>query len=654
MSNTYPLSSAPHRPHALWAAARLISVVALIMASQPDPARACGGFFCSQAQPVNQTAERIIFSDNPDGTITAVVQILYQGPSQSFAWVLPVPSAPIVEVSSTVAFDRLQSATNPQYTLTTTIEGNCRPNPPPPPSCYQGGGTSGAQDASTGGFDSSPPTPTVTVVDGGSVGPYVYELIQVDPSVADPAQVAVDWLTENGYDVTATGPDALRPYFDEQMMLLAFKLTKTAQAGDIRPVILTFKDDTPMIPIRPTAVAANDDMGVLTWILGEHRAVPTNYRSLVLNEAVIDWMNNASNYQQVINLAADEGGGQGFVTELASPSSPLAEVVFSKRDESAWQSMRSTDWSTRHGDLIIQAISTYSVFSQSTFSLVPWDGMSDVIRAHVPLPNGVTLQDLLSCPSCYFNRTNTIDGFDPAAFLAAIEAQVVQPMRRTQEILAARPYITRLYTTLSPREMTIDPVFDFNPNLADLSNFHQADRVIECSNTLTFDGAPWRATLPNGLILRGRGSQWTRIPGMPINAQIWRMTSDNEGDLFQDNALDILYLLNASNARYPHVPDNPNWTPPDTHYDSCPDYYNDTLDPWPDTEDGRSPTDPQDGAQGDLQRLPQPDSQSSDDACGCQSVRTPRRSDTPSAWLALALGAALSAGALRRRRSPTG
>lgn len=30
----------------------------------PEEAVACGGFFCSQQQPVNQAAERIIFADN--------------------------------------------------------------------------------------------------------------------------------------------------------------------------------------------------------------------------------------------------------------------------------------------------------------------------------------------------------------------------------------------------------------------------------------------------------------------------------------------------------------------------------------------------------------------------------------------------------------
>ena len=72
----------------------------LALAVHAEPAHACGGLFCSATAPVNQAAERIIFSKNEDGSVTAVVQIQYQGPSEEFAWVLPVPGIPEVEVSS--------------------------------------------------------------------------------------------------------------------------------------------------------------------------------------------------------------------------------------------------------------------------------------------------------------------------------------------------------------------------------------------------------------------------------------------------------------------------------------------------------------------------------------------------------------------------
>src|SRR5688572_11011353 len=87
---------------------------------------ACGGFFCDQGQPVNQAAERIIFSENGDGTVTAVIQILYEGPSENFSWLLPIASVPEgddIAVASNLAFTRLQAATNPAYNLNTRIEG---------------------------------------------------------------------------------------------------------------------------------------------------------------------------------------------------------------------------------------------------------------------------------------------------------------------------------------------------------------------------------------------------------------------------------------------------------------------------------------------------------------------------------------------------
>src|SRR6188768_2739868 len=78
-----------------------------------EPALACGGFWCSQASPVDQSAEQIIFIDNPDDTITTIIQIAYVGPSEKFAWVLPMPGTPKPSVSSNQAFVALQDATAP-------------------------------------------------------------------------------------------------------------------------------------------------------------------------------------------------------------------------------------------------------------------------------------------------------------------------------------------------------------------------------------------------------------------------------------------------------------------------------------------------------------------------------------------------------------
>src|SRR5262245_8397177 len=103
-----------------FAQAASFAAVGVATLALSTPARACGGFFCSQAQPVNQAAERIIFADNGDGTVTAVIQILYEGPSENFSWLLPISTVPQgddIAVASDLAFTRLQAATNPSYRL---------------------------------------------------------------------------------------------------------------------------------------------------------------------------------------------------------------------------------------------------------------------------------------------------------------------------------------------------------------------------------------------------------------------------------------------------------------------------------------------------------------------------------------------------------
>ena len=105
------------------------AICAASIVGAPEIASACGGFFCSSPNlPINQAAEKIIFSANANGTVTAVIQIAYQGPAPKFSWLLPISSVPTADqigVASNLAFQRLQSATNPQYSLTVRTEGTC-------------------------------------------------------------------------------------------------------------------------------------------------------------------------------------------------------------------------------------------------------------------------------------------------------------------------------------------------------------------------------------------------------------------------------------------------------------------------------------------------------------------------------------------------
>jgi hypothetical protein len=539
----------------------------------PRSAHACGGLFCNSAMPVNQAAERIIFSiDKPNKKVTAVVEILYQGPSEKFAWVLPVPGIPKVEVSNSAMLDRLQSLTNPSYSIQRDWKGaGCNSQPPSSPgSGSSSGGSSGSADPGVGGGG-------VTVVASGAVGPYVYEVIKVDPLLPDPGMTAVNWLKGNGYDVGALGNDILRAYLRDGLNLLAFKLAKNKSAGAIRPVMLTYDSDHPMIPIRPTAVAANSDMGVLVFVLGASRAVPTNYKTLELNEAALDWFMPAATYNAVVTAAADEAQGQGFVTELASANamSGIASSIYP--EAFAVQDFRQTADSLNPSDLIVKMIETFVSFSSGGIAgpaggpfggssgRVALDGVADVLTTALTLPAGVKADDVLASPRCYLAAFRTpgmfycngrpapteqqvidLTGFDKVKFLSAVEALVIKPMESTAELFVKQPYLTRLYTTLSPDEMTLDPEFDLNSEIGDVANLHQI--------TLTYTkgcfgdtSGPWEAII-NGFKVLGTGNTWP-VKGaatkMPFNLRVLQLGVTGMGTVTTNNTATIAAALGS-------------------------------------------------------------------------------------------------------------
>ena len=509
-----------------------------MLAAPVQSAKACGGLFCNQSQPVNQAAERILFVDNGDDTTTAVIEIQYEGPSERFAWVLPVTAIENpdtdIRVSSVIAFDRLQQVTNPNYILNTTIEGTCMdqfaggpvPGAPPPIALDGGGATNG---------DSS-----VVVEASGSVGPFDYELLQVIAGGTDPAEVAIQWLADNMYDLGDLGADVLRPYLAEDMRLLAVRLTKGNNAGSIRPLSIRYSGSKPSIPIRPTAVAANPDMGIMVWVAGDYRAVPMNYKDLVLNDALINWYNASSNYNEVVIAAADESGGQGFVTEYAQDATMLDQTVFYQWEMDQFTYFSQSAANQTGADLYYNASSYFGA----------WDGFNDAFRQSVTITGSVTIDDVMACPTCYLEPTGTQAQLDANAFRTAIYELVVRPMSDFQSLLISRPYVTRLYTTMSADEMTVDPLFDFNADLASVSNVHTADLIIECSDTYYQFEAPFRVELPSGLVVHGtQQGTWPvsyDADDMPASLIIAQASTSGDPKITLDNASLIQASLDST------------------------------------------------------------------------------------------------------------
>lgn len=499
------------------------------------PVFACGGFFCNGATPVNQQAERIIFAHDGE-EVTQIVEVLYDGDAEKFSWILPVVGTPSPGVSSVQALDRLQAATNPTYRLQNTSE-----------SCGFGGSSNATPGSLDSGAESADGAPKVVVLDQGSVGPFVYETISVDAGDQDPADAAVRWLEANEYDVGPKGAEVLRPYLENGLNLIAFKLEKGQPSGAVRPISLQYKSKDMSIPIRPTAVAANDDMPILVWVLGDDRSVSTNYRGLEINELLVDWFNPNDTYNRVVTAAANEAGGQGFVTEFAGASAPYADTISPPGEGGNLEIYEN------HPELSEVMIQLGQEFGA-------YDGYLE-LAAELSLREGFTPSEFVSCPSCYFypNRQSTdptvvdnerIDDSDPifsisvTDYLAALEEKVLQPISDTAELFREHGYLTRLYTTMSAAEMDRDPVFKFNPDLEDVSNTHVAEQESDCDGN-------WLITLPDGQQVIGDGRTWPHAldnTELPINARIVQYDTEGPPQVISDNVSTIQTLHGSSAA----------------------------------------------------------------------------------------------------------
>jgi hypothetical protein len=281
-----------------------IAALCCLLFSTPS-VLACGGLFYAQS-PVKQQTERIIYTHTPTST-TIYEQISYQGKASDFAWILPVPVKPVVETAPLDLFTSLEGATAPRFI------------PPEPPAC-------GLQSINLGDGRTSVGAPgggggNVKVYQGGTVGPYQFEVI----GSKDP-QALTQWLESHQYQVPANMTTVIAPYVQMNMLFLAMRLKPEASVQAIAPVKITLP--TPMteimLPLGMASVAAEKNLGILIWIFGEQQFAPKNYQSFSIQEKQLTAIPYAgANYEQVVTNSIKQAGGRAFVTEYARPSEQL-------------------------------------------------------------------------------------------------------------------------------------------------------------------------------------------------------------------------------------------------------------------------------------------------------------------------------------------
>ncbi len=431
-------------------------------------AHACGGFFC-QAVPIAQAGEQIVFRQDGNA-VTAMVRILYTGEAEDFSWVVPVPNAPDLSVGSDAFFDQLEGQTRPQFQLQTQGE-SC---PVPFLVAAPVDADAAAESASDNG-DSVMVTEEV-------VGPFDVQII-----TSDDASALATWLAENDYDLTDRGEELIEPYVQENMQFVGLKLRSGQTTGSIQPLIMRYQADAPSIPIRLTAVAAVEDMGVLVWVVSDRRAVPENYLHVVPNYGRVNWFGGGFNafasYQGLITTAMDEAGGQGFATDFAGTIDRNVSGAFFDPDQ------------------------TQATIDQAAAITSPAESIANIMQNIFQQQETLTyLQSALPVPQgfdqfIYFDAMQLQVAFTPdelttarAGLITFIQESVIAPLRESIDLVPDGQYMTRLFTTLSADEMTLDPVFAFNPSMGDQVRTRQATLDLACTDA----GTEWQLTLGEG------------------------------------------------------------------------------------------------------------------------------------------------------------
>ena len=455
-----------------------VAVLAVVLSSAP--AEACGCFAPSTTvTPVIQAGERILFAVR-DGKVLAHIQIQYSGDARDFGWLLPLPSVPRLETGSDELFDQLLEQTDPVFTTQGNVK--CRPITLgcASPSVLLSAGE-GSADAGTG-----------VAVKQGSVGPYDFAVL----SAADKTAM-LKWLNDNRYFIPTGTETAVDPYIAPGAYFLALKLQSDRSAGDVTPIVVEYESSYPMIPITLTSVGATPNMGVQVWVLGSARAIPRNYAHVTINDALLDWASGVTNYADVVTPAVAEAPGKhAFVTDYVGPSSLLVLPANRFGVESSLATQPTPEAFV--AELFARQFDRGGNLPPPVVQLVV---------KQVPVPaalaaRGVTeaawVNGLVNFLGPY-RASNPDDfvgyatpDFNAVTLAHDVFTQYVEPTRKAFALFAEFPKLTRLYTTLSPEDMNVDPVFAFNAALPDVSNRHLAVQDFGCGETEVTTEQGWK------------------------------------------------------------------------------------------------------------------------------------------------------------------
>ncbi len=526
--------------------AALLGASALAFAAAsltPSTAAACGGTFCDSgptAMPVDQTGENILFHIG-DNSVEAHIQIQYDPNSgaEQFAWVIPVLSIPQFEVGSQLLFDAILNASVPSYGLSVQSDF-----------CGEGelggegddGGLTGAAGEDDNAGEGGGEDPTVVL--NTTVG--AFEISVLDGGTVDGV---MQWLSDNGYQQDPAAAPIIEEYLNEEYLFVAMKLSNRAGVDEIHPIVIRYDGVEPCVPIRLTRIAAVEDMEIRTFFLQDARVVPVNYRHVLINPLKLDWLNNANNYKEVISMAVDaqEADGNAFVTEYAGPSNVVPQWLIYQEQ---WNSAPFEAFVDSPVGVIEELESQGLMFCDTEWDVTCTYNhplLEGIVNDFIPVPDGVDANLFYDCLSCYVDQID-LSQWDALQFAARLDERLIAPAKQAVALLNDNPYLTRMYTTISPAEMNEDPIFRINSALDDVQNIQFASQTNHCDGSAS-------VTLPDGrsvIFPDSTSMSWPDFGDeMPWEEDVDQENMAENSPLVNlvDNTEEIDKLLEAHNAK---------------------------------------------------------------------------------------------------------
>ena len=237
-----------------------LGAILFLLSATTAPVLADGALFIGDQlmwQDLYQSAQKaVILYDNSAGNSTQhlILSVSFGGDAEEFAWVIPVPNKPEIDVTDSELFRELSDFTIRAIPEPTWPGFGCAP------------------------ADIGPPSNGVDVIEEKVVGPYATAILEATEPTA-----LVDWLNENGYFFPEEGEEIISEYIEKEWYFVATRINAVDEdtghalaEGAIEPIVLSFASDEIVYPLRITSLSATSPE-VLLYVFADRVVVPKQY-----------------------------------------------------------------------------------------------------------------------------------------------------------------------------------------------------------------------------------------------------------------------------------------------------------------------------------------------------------------------------------------